>query len=201
MIVNNIEFLLMNNPVRACIQDKIEAKRLRKLSSLSKNKYVLEIGCGNGIGTKLIMKYFAPQKVYATDLDKRMIELAIKKNTNPNIHFEIGDASNLQYENNQFDAIFDFGIIHHIPNWKDCLKELKRVLKFGGELIIEDLSIETFNTFSGKILKKLFKHPYDKMYNINEFIDYLKYLGFQIFKYKIYHPLFLLKYFVVIAEK
>lgn len=201
MIVNNIEFLLMNNPVRAFIQDKIEAKRLRKLSSLSKNKYVLEIGCGNGIGTKLIMKYFTPQKVYATDLDKRMIELAIKKNTNPNIHFEIGDASNLQYENNQFDAIFDFGIIHHIPNWKDCLKELKRVLKFGGELIIEDLSIETFNTFSGKILKKLFKHPYDKMYNINEFIDYLKYLGFQIFKYKIYHPLFLLKYFVVIAEK
>lgn len=45
MIVNNSEFLLMNNPVRAFIQDKIEAKRLRKLSSLSKNKYVLEIGC------------------------------------------------------------------------------------------------------------------------------------------------------------
>ncbi|MCK4263620.1 MAG: methyltransferase domain-containing protein, partial [Candidatus Aminicenantes bacterium] len=105
------------------------------------------------------------------------------------------------YENNQFDAIFDFGIIHHIPNWKACLKELKRILKFGGELIIEDISIETFNTFSGKILKKLLKHPYDKMYNINEFIDYLKYLGFQISKYKIYHPLFLLKYFVVIAEK
>lgn len=201
MILNKIEFLLMNNFVRAFIQDKIEAKKLRRLSSLPKGKNVLEIGCGNGTGTKLIIKYFAPKKIYATDLDKRMIELAIKKNTNPNTHFEIGDASKLKYENNQFDAIFNFGIIHHIPNWKDCLEELKRVLKPGGELIIEDLSIETFNTLTGKILKKLTKHPYNEMYRMEEFIGYLKLLGFHIFKTKVYNPLYLIKYFVVIAVK
>ena len=201
MILNKIEFLLMNNFVRAFIQDKIEAKRLRRLSSLPKGKNVLEIGCGNGTGTKLIIKYFIPKKIYATDLDERMVELAIKKNTNPNTHFEIGDASNLKYENNQFDAIFNFGIIHHIPNWKDCLEELKRVLKPGGELIIEDLSIETFKTLTGRILKKITKHPYNEMYRMDEFIDHLKLLGFQIFKTKVYNPLYLIKYFVVIAVK
>ncbi len=45
MIVNKLELLLMNNPLRAFIQDKLEAKRLRELSSLPTKGVVLEIGC------------------------------------------------------------------------------------------------------------------------------------------------------------
>jgi ubiquinone/menaquinone biosynthesis C-methylase UbiE len=54
------------------------------------------------------------------------------------------DASKLDFPDNHFDAVFDFGIIHHIPNWKDCIQELKRVLKPNGEVILEELSIDTF---------------------------------------------------------
>lgn len=199
MILNKLEFLLMNNPVRAYIQDRLEAKRLRKLSSLPSGKVVLEIGCGNGTGAKLIKKYFSPKEIYAVDLDERMIKLAKENNTDSSVHFEVGDVSNLKYKSNQFDAIFDFGIIHHIPNWKDCLKELKRVLKPGGELILEDLSIETFNGFFGWIMKKTLKHPYETLYKRNDFIDYLKTLGFNIVREQSYHSM--IKYFVVIAKK
>ncbi len=199
MIVNKLEFLLMNNPIRTYIQDRLEAKRLRKLSSLPSGKVVLEIGCGNGTGAKLIKKYFSPKEIYAVDLDERMIKLAKENNTDSSIYFEVGDASSLKYKSNQFDAIFDFGIIHHIPNWKDCLKELKRVLKPGGKLILEDLSIETFNGFFGWFMKKTLKHPYDTMYKRNDFIDYLKTLDFNIVREQSYHPM--IKYFVVIAKK
>jgi len=68
MIVNKLEFLLMNNPIRAHIQDRIEAKEFGRLSSLPPDKVVLEIGCGNGTGTKLIKKYFSPKEIYAVDL-------------------------------------------------------------------------------------------------------------------------------------
>lgn len=139
MLINRVEFLLVNNLLRAHIQDKLEAKRLRELSSLPPDKVVLEIGCGNDTGTKLIKKYFSSREIYAVDLDERMINLAKEGNTDTLIYFEVGDASSLRYKSNQFDAIFDFGIIHHISLWRDCLKELKRVLKPGGELLLEDL--------------------------------------------------------------
>jgi hypothetical protein len=48
-------------------------------------------------------------------------------------------------------------------------------------------------------MKKTFKHPYEKMFNKDEFIDYLKSLGFEIIEEKTYAPF--LRYFVVIAKK
>jgi ubiquinone/menaquinone biosynthesis C-methylase UbiE len=199
MKLNKPEFLMMNNPIRAFIQDKVEARRLRKFSDLRKDKVVLEIGCGNGYGARLIKKYFSPKKIYGIDLDEKMIQLAKQKNKDSVVVFEVGDVLNLKFKSNQFDAIFDFGILHHVIEWKDALKELKRVLKPEGQLILEDLSIETFNGFFGWIMKKTFKHPYEKMFNKDEFIDYLKSLGFEIIEEKTYAPF--LRYFVVIAKK
>ncbi len=201
MILNKIEFLLMNNPIRALVQDKIEAKRLKTISALPKNKRILEIGCGNGTGTKLIKKYFYPKKIDAIDLDPRMIRIAKRKIKDPNISFKVASATKLPYKKNQFDAVIEFGIIHHIPNWKDCLKELKRVVKPNGKLILEDLSADTWKTFPGSFYKKILDHPYKQMYTEKEFIEYLKELGFKVKKYEKHNPLGLIKYFVVVAQK
>ena len=201
MILNKLEFVLMNNPIRAIIQDKIEARRLRQMSSLPQHKRILEIGCGNGTGTKLIKKYFVPNEISAIDLDPRMISIAKRKIKDTTISFKVGSATKLPYRNNQFDAVIEFGIIHHIPNWRDCLKELKRVVKPGGELILEDLSTDTWETFLGKFYKKVLDHPYKQMYAQQEFVEYLKKLGFQIKHQEKHNPLGLIKYFIVVAEK
>jgi len=190
----------MNNPMRAFIQDKIEAKRLRALSSLPKHKIILEIGCGNGTGTKLIKKYFFPKEIQAIDLDYRMVDLAKKKCNDSSISFQVASATKLPYKNSQFDAVIEFGIIHHIPNWRDCLKELKRVIKPGGELIMEDLSSDTWNTFLGKWYKKVLDHPYKQMYMQQEFLEHLKKLGFTIQHQETRNPLGLLKYFIIVAK-
>ncbi|MBI3032771.1 class I SAM-dependent methyltransferase [Candidatus Woesearchaeota archaeon] len=200
MILNKIEFMMMNNPLRAFIQKKIEIKRLRKYATLEKDKIVLEIGCGNGNGTTLIKQYFSPKKIYAIDLDPKMISLAKKKhNHDKTINLSVGNAAKLKFKSNQFDAVIDFGIIHHIPNWKTCLKEIKRVLKPGGELILEDLSIETFSTPFGRILKRILKHPYERMYTQEQFTVELQKLGFKIETKKEYNRG--IKYFLIIAKK
>ena len=199
MRLNKVEFILMNNLVRNLIHKHIEIKRLKKFSTLPPNKTVLEIGCGTGNGSKLIKKYFQTKKICATDLDERMINITKRTNADDSITFEVQDATNLKYKNNSFDAVFGLGVIHHIPNWKDCLKELKRVLKTNGQLVIEDLSIETFLTPFGKLMKKVLEHPYTSMYKENELVKYLEKIGFKILVHKRYHPL--IKYFVVVAQK
>ena len=199
MKLNKLEFLLMNNSIRNLIQKHIEVRRLRKCSTLSPNKIVLEIGCGTGNGSKLIKKYFQAKSVYATDLDKKMIDIAKKRNKDNSISFEVQNATTLKYKDNYFDAVFDLGVIHHIPNWKDCLKELKRVLKPKGHLIIEDLSIETFSTPLGKLMKKSLDHPYHSMYKEDEFLQHLQKIGFKIVLHKKYTPL--IRYFIVVAQK
>jgi ubiquinone/menaquinone biosynthesis C-methylase UbiE len=201
MKTNKLEFIVMNSRIRAYIQERYELKILLSLTAKKDMQTVLEIGCGNGNGTKLIKKYFSPLNITAIDFDEKMIKIAQKLNKDSNTSFAVMDASNLDFPDNQFDAIFDFGIIHHIPNWKDCLKELKRVLKPNGELIIEDLSLDSFTKGIGRLWKLLSAHPYDFMYTQKEFTDFLKEIGFNIINFKESDPLKLVKFFSLNAIK
>lgn len=191
----------MNNPVRAFVQEKYEIRVLRNLTSITNIERALEIGCGNGSGTKLIKKHFNPGSIDAVDLDERMIEIAGRKNSDPSIRYHVMDASALRFPDNAFDAIFDFGIIHHIPNWKDCISEMSRVLKGNGEVILEELSTDTFKTPSGRIWKGLLDHPYKEMFSTAEFVNALVAAGFVLQGFSEAYPFRLIKHFSLVAKK
>jgi len=201
MKLNRLEFYLMNNPFRAFIQERYELPILSRMISTKGFEHVLEIGCGNGIGTKLINKYFKPNHITAIDLDEKMVQIAETNNRAENISFTVMDASKLDFPDNTFDAVFNFGIMHHIPNWKECLHELKRVLKKNGELILEDLSIESFSGFPGKIYRSLLAHPYEQMFSIADFISYLKEIGFSVRHFQTSNPMKLFKFFSITAKR
>jgi ubiquinone/menaquinone biosynthesis C-methylase UbiE len=179
--MNKTEFWLMNNPIRRASL-RFEARKLRKMSPAKRPSNVLEIGCGEGQGTKNILSYWQPSAIDAIDLDPKMIVRAKKRLTDERVTFQVGDASKLSFAKpHSYDAVFDFGIIHHIPNWQDCLKELHRVLKPGGYLHIEDGSIEAFTrTPFGRFLRRILDHPYDRMYTKAAFDKELARLGFEI---------------------
>jgi ubiquinone/menaquinone biosynthesis C-methylase UbiE len=110
----------------------------------------------------------------------------------------MADATKLNYQDNSFDAVFDYGAIHHIPSpqWKKCLKEIYRVLKPAGKVFLYDLPTEAFDTIWGKITKLFTTHPYGQMYRKKEFNDCLKLIGFNIIKY-IQES----RYFIIVAKK
>lgn len=201
MKLNHIEFLLMNNPVRTFIQEKYEVNILRKMSAIKNIENALEIGCGNGNGTKLIKKYFSAKNIIAIDLDKKMINIALKRNSDTSVTFKVMDAAKLDFPDNYFDAVFDLGVIHHISEWKNCIKEVHRVLKPGGEFILEELSLETFKKGPGKLWRALLDHPYDFMFTTGEFTDYLTLTGFKILNYKESNPFGVLKFFSLNAVR
>ena len=200
MKLNRLEFFLMNNPIRAYAQEKYELAILMNMLSSNTFGSILEIGCGNGNGTKLIKKHFKPQYMTAIDLDEKMIQIARGTIHEPQTTFQVMDASKLGFSDESFDAIFDFGIIHHIPNWKACIEELRRVLKVGGKLILEEFSFETFSGFPGVIYRTLLAHPYEQMFSADEFVQYLEYAGFKIHDIKKANPFKVVRYFFLVAS-
>ena len=180
MKLNPIEYWLMNNPIRGLIQKRLEAPRLKHLCK-GRADTILEIGCGQGAGARIICDLFSPQEYVGIDLDPKMVERAKKKGRGlNNARFLQGDAAQLPFVDGNFDLAVDFGIIHHIPNWRKALAELHRTLKTNGEFFFEELPVETWERGIGKPLKKLLDHPYEQMFRQSEFVGELERLGFEV---------------------
>ena len=115
------------------------AERLLDFIEIKPNQDFLEIGCGSGVVSKHISKKYK-LKVAGTDVDRDQIKLA--KNSAKdlkNITFLVSDATNLPFENKSFDIVLSINVLHHIYNWMDALKEINRVLKNGGYLVLAEL--------------------------------------------------------------
>jgi SAM-dependent methyltransferase len=74
----------------------------------------------------------------------------------------------------------DFGIVHHVSNWRAALAEVHGTLRPGGEFLFEDLSVETWERGIGIPFKRIADHPYDEMFRRQEFVDGLLALGFDV---------------------
>lgn len=201
MKMNQFETFLMTFDFGRKIYLRGIVKKLQEISQLPPKKKVLEIGCGNGIGTRLIHEYFQPSELIATEYDESLVEITQQKVKDLNVLVEQADATKFRFANNEFDAVIGLSVIHHIPNWEEALDELHRIIKPNGLLIIKELSIETFETFFGKISRKFVEHPYDDMFRKDEFIDYIKQKGFKLEVLMPHSMLGLLSDFYLVARK
>lgn len=201
MKMNQFEYFLMTfDPGRQAYLRGI-VKNLHKSSQSGTNKKILEIGCGNGTGTQLIDEFFKPKELIATELDEKLVEIARMKNKGSKVTVETGNAANLRFADNEFDTVIGLSVIHHIPNWKDCVRELHRVTKPNGLLIIKELSIETFESPTGRIARHLVSHPYSSMLSKNEFLNYIEQQGFKVLVCQPHSmPLFLTDFFLVASK-
>jgi ubiquinone/menaquinone biosynthesis C-methylase UbiE len=155
------------------IIEKVE--RLLSFVDIKPGQLMLEIGCGNGSVSKHIYDKYN-LNVTGTDVDKEQIEFA--KNSIKylkNITFLFADATNLPFKNENFDILLSINVLHHIYNWIDALKEINRVLKNSGYLILADMF---FNKFGQKTSRLYSKKAYGitTMDSFNSFITDNNYL-------------------------
>lgn len=200
MLMRTVQFQLMSFKLGRIIALSGIVSKLREMSALPPNRRILEIGCGNGVGSRLIDEHFSPSEMIAMDLDERLVRAARGNNPDLDITFEVGDATKLRYGDNAFDAVIDLNVMHHIPNWRDSLNEMKRVIRPSGEFIVKDLSIETFETLVGRISRRVVRHPYDDMFREPEFVDCLGEMGFRISYYESFLSWDRTSYFLLVAE-
>jgi ubiquinone/menaquinone biosynthesis C-methylase UbiE len=164
-----IERFIVNNPIRAEVQRRVEGPMLRKMGSRERYPLCLEIGCGTGIGARVIVEQFGGKRVVATDIDPEQIKRAVKS-LEPKfvdtIEFKVADAMDMDEPDGKFDAVFSFGVIHHLEDWRKGISEISRVLKSGGEFFFEEL----LRPLTGNILTKIFTpHPGGGEFDYAEF--------------------------------
>jgi ubiquinone/menaquinone biosynthesis C-methylase UbiE len=137
----------------------------------------LEIGCGNGYGAGLVCRHFCPEQMDGLDIDPAMIALAVHRNadlvSNRAIFF-VADAQHLPYGSGSFDAVFNFGIVHHLERWDMGIKEISRVLKKGGGFYFEEIYPPLY---ANPIFRYLLAHPRQNRFYSREFHASLKEAG------------------------
>jgi len=152
--LNWIERLVVNSPMRMAMQ-RVEIGRLRAMMALEPGATVLEIGCGRGAGVNLIAEIFSPSTIHAMDLDVAMIQkakdyLAFRP---VNVRLYVADGIMLPFRDGSMDAVFNFGLLHHIVDWRAAVAEVSRVLGKGGRFYLEELYPGTYqNVVTARIL-------------------------------------------------
>lgn len=98
-----------------------------------RGKRVLEIGCGLGAHAQLISR--AECSFTAIDLSPRAVELTKRRLSLKGIIPDVRtmDAEEMEFENEEFDFVWTWGVIHHSANPERIMREVHRVLKPSGE--------------------------------------------------------------------
>ncbi len=140
MRLGKFEFMAMNNFFRRWLHKHIEFKIFYKLLLKHRvdlrGKIIMDAGCGSGYSTQLLVQTYEPEKIIAFDYMPEQIALAKKRGLNAD--FSVGDMTNIKLKDGVCDAVFIFGVLHHIPAWAKALCEVARTLKPGGHLLLEE---------------------------------------------------------------
>ena len=94
----------------------------------------LDVGCGSGTLTKLILQTQKPSKIISIDSSEEFISYAKKILNNPVIKFDVEKAESLNIESGSIDAIVSGLVLNFIPQREVAIREMMRVAKPGGTI-------------------------------------------------------------------
>jgi 2-polyprenyl-3-methyl-5-hydroxy-6-metoxy-1,4-benzoquinol methylase len=126
-----------------------------------KGRRVLEIGCGLGSHAQLLAE--AGCKVTAIDLTPRAVELTNKRLSLQGIPADVRlmDAEQMDFEDEEFDFVWSWGVIHHSAGPERIIRQVRRVLRPKGQfrvMVYHRRSLEAYvSIVRGALSGKLFK--------------------------------------------
>jgi len=122
---------------------------------------VLDLGCGTGYCLPELQKIYPQANITGGDLAPGMLLHA--QNHYPHFNYEISDAENLPFENEQFDLIFSSLAVQWCDDFSRVLNEARRCLKPGGHLVLSNLAAGTLQELKQAWLEV------DQHQHVNEF--------------------------------
>ena len=130
---------------------------------IKEGEKMLDVGCGNG----RLFEFFLSQNkridYTGIDVSEKLVKIAQRRYGN---YFKVANILNLPFKDNSFDTVWAIAVFHHIPSKGlrlKALKEIKRVLKNSGRVIIT-----CWNLFQLRYFKLLLKYTFIKLFRGSE---------------------------------
>jgi ubiquinone/menaquinone biosynthesis C-methylase UbiE len=121
----------------------ITRARLREILAPAPGERVLEVGPGTGYYTLPVAEWIGPDgRLDALDVQQEMLDHTLGRAREAgigNIEPARADARELPYPDDAFDAAYLVTVLGEIPGQEAALRELRRVLKPGGRIVVGEL--------------------------------------------------------------
>jgi SAM-dependent methyltransferase len=101
-------------------------------------KRLLEVSCGAGGGASYIMRNLGPASYTGLDLNPASIDMCRERHRLRGLDFVRGNAQNLPFPDQTFDAVINVEASHQYPDFPRFLDEVARVLRPGGHFMYAD---------------------------------------------------------------
>lgn len=118
----------------SCVEtrrDLTSRKKRLRMMKLKKTDAVLDLGCGDGLNI-MLLNQIGIKKVVGMDISKKLLRMAEERN--PKTKFFVGSAQKTPFKANSFDIVLIDSVLHHLMEYDNAVKEVKRILKKGGRL-------------------------------------------------------------------
>ena len=167
-------------------KDGKDLEKMTEMAKLTGQEVLLDIATGGGHTANA----FAPlvKKLIALDLTAEMLAAAkkfIKNNGHQNVEYIQGDAEKLPFNDISFDIVTCRIAPHHFPNVDAFIEEVHRVLKPGGQFLLDDNVVpesEEFDQFYNTI-EKIRDYSHFRAWKKSEWIQKLEESGLEVFEW------------------
>jgi len=166
---------------------------------------ILEVGTGTGRYGLKIAQDFPESKVFLTDILEESLGLSRKLAEGlgvNNVEFKKEDARRMSFPDNEFDLVFSDAVIQHLPGDLTAVREMARVLKPGGRMVLSVVNKRNFHTLYKMLRGRKYEYGYEKSYTRSELRKILEenglrvkaedgfYVGYGLYRLKKYHRVF-----------
>ena len=132
----------------------ITRSRLLEALALAPDERVLEVGPGTGYYTFDMAAALPAGQVDVFDIQPEMLDHVMReadRRGTTNVKPTLGDAQNLPFDDDTFDAAVLVTVLGEIPDQEQALREIARVLRPGGRLVVGELFGDPHMVTSGKL--------------------------------------------------